>query len=58
LGFDLEGIRLSIQKEKKEKFETKIVLENLKDFELCFRRFFNLNLPSTIERVNLTPHYS
>jgi len=32
LEFDLEGIRLSIQKEEKEKFETKIVLENLKDF--------------------------
>jgi len=27
-----EGIKLSIQKEEKEKFETKIVLENLKDF--------------------------
>jgi len=25
-----EGIKLSIQKEEKEKFETKIVLENLK----------------------------
>jgi len=25
-------IKLSIQKEEKEKFETKIVLENLKDF--------------------------
>ena len=32
LEFDLEGIKLSIQKEEKEKFETKIVLENLKDF--------------------------
>jgi len=32
LEFDLEGIQLSIQKEEKEKFETKIVLENLKDF--------------------------
>jgi len=32
LKFDLEGIQLSIQKEEKEKFETKIVLENLKDF--------------------------
>jgi len=34
LEFDLEGIKLSIQKEEKEKFETKIVLENLKDFSL------------------------
>jgi hypothetical protein len=32
LEFDLEGIKLSIQKEEKEKFETEIVLENLKDF--------------------------
>jgi len=32
LEFDLEGIQLSIQKEEKEKFETKIVLENLKYF--------------------------
>jgi len=32
LEFDLEGIKLSIQKEEKEKFETKIVLENLKGF--------------------------
>ena len=32
LEFDLEGIKLSIQKEEKEKFDTKIVLENLKDF--------------------------
>jgi hypothetical protein len=32
LEFDLEGIKLSIQKEEKEKFETKIVLENLKYF--------------------------
>ena len=32
MEFDLEGIQLSIQKEEKEKFETKIVLENLKDF--------------------------
>jgi hypothetical protein len=28
----LEGVRLSIQKEKKEKFEAKIVLENLRNF--------------------------
>jgi len=27
LEFDLEGIQLSIQKEEKEKFETKIVLD-------------------------------
>jgi hypothetical protein len=27
MEFDLEGIKLSIQKEEKEKFETKIVLE-------------------------------
>jgi len=32
LEFDLEGVRLSIQKEKKEKFEAKIVLENLRNF--------------------------
>jgi len=32
LEFDLEGIRLSIQKEGKEKFEAKIVLDTLKDF--------------------------
>jgi hypothetical protein len=32
LEFDLEGIQLSIQKEEKEKFETGIVLENLKYF--------------------------
>jgi len=30
LEFDLEGIKLSIQKEEKEKFEAEIVLENLK----------------------------
>ena len=32
LGFDLEGVRLSIQKEGQEKFEAKIVLDTLKDF--------------------------
>ncbi|MEM4228043.1 MAG: recombinase family protein [Candidatus Caldarchaeum sp.] len=32
LEFDLEGVRLSIQKESKEKFEAKIVLENLRNF--------------------------
>ncbi len=32
LEYDLEGVRSSIQKEMKEKFETKIVLENLRNF--------------------------
>ena len=32
LEFDLEGVRLSIQKEGQEKFEAKIVLDTLKDF--------------------------
>jgi hypothetical protein len=32
LEFDLEGTRLSIQKEGQEKFEAKIVLDTLKDF--------------------------
>ncbi len=32
LEFDLEGVRLAIQKEGQEKFEAKIVLDTLKDF--------------------------
>ncbi len=32
LEFDLEGVGFSIQEEMKEKFEAKIVLENLKNF--------------------------
>ena len=32
LEFDLEGLRLAIQKEGQEKFEAKIVLDTLKDF--------------------------
>lgn len=32
LEFDLEGVGFSIQKEMKEKFEAKIVLENLRNF--------------------------
>jgi hypothetical protein len=43
LEFDLEGIRLSLQKEEKEKFETKIVLGNLKDFS---KRLANFPPPS------------
>ncbi len=32
LEFNLEGVRLAIQKEGQEKFEAKIVLDTLKDF--------------------------
>jgi len=32
LEFDLEGVRLAIQKEGQVKFEAKIVLDTLKDF--------------------------
>jgi hypothetical protein len=32
LEFDLEGVRLAIQKKGQEKFEAKIVLDTLKDF--------------------------
>jgi hypothetical protein len=33
LEFDLEGVKLSIQKEMKERFDAKIVLENLRNFD-------------------------
>jgi hypothetical protein len=33
LEFDLAGLKLSIQKEMKEKFDAKIVLENLRNFD-------------------------
>jgi len=32
LEFDLEGVRLALRKEVQEKFDAKIVMDNLKDF--------------------------
>jgi len=51
LEFDLEGIQLSIQKEEKEKFETKIVLENLKDFSKKIGEFSPTERPQLFQSL-------
>jgi len=51
LEFDLEGLRLSLQKEEKEKFETKIVLENLKDFSKKIGEFSPTERPQLFQSL-------
>jgi hypothetical protein len=51
LEFDLEGIKLSIQKEEKEKFETKIVLENLKYFSKKIGEFSPEDRPQLFQSI-------
>jgi hypothetical protein len=51
LEFDLEGIKLSIQKEEKEKFETKIVLENLKYFSKKIGEFSPRERPQLFQSL-------
>jgi len=51
LEFDLEGIKLSIQKEEKEKFETKIVLENLKYFSKKIGEFSPKDRPQLFQSL-------
>lgn len=51
LEFDLEGIKLSIQKEEKEKFETKIVLENLKYFSKKIGEIFPRERPQLFQSL-------
>ena len=51
MEFDLEGIKLSLQKEEKEKFETKIVLENLKYFSKKIGEFSPEDRPQLFQSL-------